>query len=123
MGAPATTRALARSLTSAPCSSTSSSNTPRVSRLSSPIRVLLPLTSLPLLLLGLMLGESDALPQHQQRFLSDSYAKQVRADPDAEFHLAIGLHVRDFDALERKLWHVSDPRYVTCFLSHCVCVH
>lgn len=64
-------------------------------------------------LLGLLMGESDALPQHQQRFASDSYAKHARADPDVEFHLAIGLHVHDFDTLERKLWHVSDPRYVS----------
>lgn len=108
-------QARVRSLSAPYCraNATSSSND-RTGRFSSLVRMTHSLAFFLLLLqfLGLLMGESDALPQHQQRFASDSYAKHARADPDAEFHLAIGLHVRDFDALERKLWHVSDPRYV-----------
>lgn len=68
---------------------------------------------------ALLLGESDAMPQLVQRFESERYTQHARADPDATFHLAVGLHVHDFDALERKLWQVSNPQYVTvrCLIS------
>lgn len=131
MGASETMLARAHALVSAPCRRASSSNSsstlyrpsrssrhcsPPVCTTTPPLVLLLTV----LLLEMLVMGESDALPQHQQRFASDSYAQQARADPDAAFYLAIGLHVRNFDALERKLWHVSDPQYVALFLLVCV---
>ncbi|TYZ59201.1 hypothetical protein PybrP1_007134 [[Pythium] brassicae (nom. inval.)] len=63
------------------------------------------------LLAALGATSSPAHAQTQQRrFLSDTFAARTRASPAATFHLALGLRAADFDALERRLWDVSDPR-------------
>uniref|UniRef100_K3WQD7 subtilisin n=1 Tax=Globisporangium ultimum (strain ATCC 200006 / CBS 805.95 / DAOM BR144) TaxID=431595 RepID=K3WQD7_GLOUD len=79
---------------------------------------MLPLLVAVALLLGVLGAESvDAAlqhppsrQQHGRRFLSDAYVQGERADPNALFQLTIGLHVHDFAALERRLWHVSSPQ-------------
>ncbi|RLN37852.1 hypothetical protein BBJ28_00000492 [Nothophytophthora sp. Chile5] len=46
-------------------------------------------------------------------FTSAEFGRGVRADPEEVAPLVVGLRARDFDALERAFWAVSDPAYVS----------
>ena len=52
------------------------------------------------------------VPSRFSGFSSDRYVRQSRADPEQIVPLVIGLVPKDFDALERELYVVSNPACV-----------
>ncbi|GLD95137.1 hypothetical protein PINS_up003762 [Pythium insidiosum] len=47
---------------------------------------------------------------HLDAFSSPAYRRLARADSDSVVPFVVALRAADFDALERRLWEVSDPR-------------